>query len=229
MTAPSIARDELLRTVLVRFGSAIVILCFMFFVPAGTLAYWHAWLYLVVLLMPMTGVLVYLLRNDPALLERRMHMRERGTAQRWVIGFSVIWLLLAYVVPGFDYRFGWSHVPVWLVLVADGLVLVGYGIFFLVIRENSYASRVVEVAAGQRVIDTGPYAVVRHPMYVGVLLMYIFSPLALGSYWAMLSSVLMVALLLVRIYHEEAVLSRELEGYPAYMQKVRYRLLPGVW
>ena len=228
MTAPSIAHGELLRTVLVRFGSAIVILCFMFFVSAGTLAYWHAWLYLIILLTPMTAVLVYLMRNDPALLERRMHTRERGNTQRWMIGFSIIWLLLAYLVPGFDYRFGWSHVPIWLVVVADGLVLVGYGIFFLVIRENSYASRVVEVAAGQRVIDTGPYAIVRHPMYVGILLMYIFSPLALGSYWAMFSSVLMVVLLIVRIYHEEAVLSRELAGYPAYMQKVRYRLVPGV-
>ena len=229
MTAPSIAHGELLRTVLARFGSAIVILCFMFFVSAGTLAYWHAWLYLIILLTPMTAVLVYLMRNDPALLERRMHTRERGNTQRWMIGFSIIWLLLAYLVPGFDYRFGWSHVPIWLVVVADGLVLVGYGIFFLVIRENSYASRVVEVAAGQRVIDTGPYAIVRHPMYVGILLMYIFSPLALGSYWAMFSSVLMVVLLIVRIYHEEAVLSRELAGYPAYMQKVRYRLVPGVW
>jgi protein-S-isoprenylcysteine O-methyltransferase Ste14 len=223
------SRRTLLKMVLLRFGSAFLVMSIMFFVPAGTLRYWQAWLYMAVLLVPMLGVLVWLVRNDPALLERRMHMRERGNGQKPEIVLSIIWLLIAFVVPGFDYRFGWSNVPVWLVLVADCIVLGGYGIFFLVLRENSYASRVVEVVEGQQVIDSGPYAVVRHPMYVGVLLMFVFSPLALGSYWAMLSSVLMVYLLVRRIHREEAMLAVELEGYPTYMRRVRYRMIPGVW
>lgn len=229
MATRHLSRTDLLRTVLVRFGGLLLVLGIMLFLPAGTLAYWHAWLYLAILLTPMAGVLAWLLRNDPALLERRMHTRERGHIPQLELWLSIVWVGAAFLVPGFDFRFDWSDVPVWLVLVACGLVLIGYGIFFLVLRENSYASRVVEVAEGQRVIDTGPYAIVRHPMYVGVLLMYVFSPLALGSYWAMLSGVLMFYLLVKRILREEKMLAAELEGYSAYKNKVRYRLLPGVW
>jgi len=229
MATRHLSRTDLLRTVLVRFGGLLLVLGIMLFLPAGTLAYWHAWLYLAILLTPMAGVLAWLLRNDPALLERRMHTRERGHIPQLELWLSIVWVGAAFLVPGFDFRFDWSDVPVWLVLVACGLVLVGYGIFFLVLRENSYASRVVEVAEGQRVIDTGPYAIVRHPMYVGVLLMYVFSPLALGSYWAMLSGVLMFYLLVKRILREEKMLAAELEGYSAYKNEVRYRLLPGVW
>jgi protein-S-isoprenylcysteine O-methyltransferase Ste14 len=223
------SQDDLRRAVLVRYLGGLVALCLFFFVPAGSIAYWQAWLYLAVLFIPMAAVLVYLLRHDPALLERRMRVREREQQQRRIIGLSLVWYVLVYLIPSLDFRFSWSAVPVWLVLLSNLLVLLSYGFFFLVMKENSYASRVIEVSAGQSVIDTGPYAVVRHPMYLAVGLLFLVSPLALGSYWAVLPGLMIVAILVARIRNEEAVLLRDLPGYPAYMQKVRYRLLPGVW
>ena len=199
------------------------------FIPAGTLAYWEAWLYLAVILIPFAFVVVYLFRHSPELLARRMHTREKETTQSRVIWLSLFYFLLIFILPGLDHRFGWSDVPMWLVLAADGIVLAGYGIIVLVFRENRYASRVVEVAQGQQVIDTGPYAVVRHPMYVGTLLMYFLTPLALGSYWALLPATLILPLLIVRIRNEETVLTRDLVGYAAYMQRTRYRLVPYIW
>ena len=201
----------------------------MFFLPAGTLAYWEAWVYMATLLVPMLLVLVYLLRNDPELLERRMRTRETQAVQRLIIKISYLYYLLTFLLPGFDRRFGWSDVPIWVVLVADTLVVLGFGVFFLVLRENRYASRIIEVEEGQSIISSGPYTVVRHPMYLGVSLLYTATPLALGSFWALIPSVMIVPLLAARIRTEESVLLRELEGYAEYSQQTRYRLLPGVW
>jgi protein-S-isoprenylcysteine O-methyltransferase Ste14 len=201
----------------------------MFFLPAGTFAYWEAWVYLTVLLIPMVLVLIYLLRNDPELLERRMRMREKESEQKLIIKISYLYFFFVFLLPGFDKRLGWSNVPVAVVIVADVLVLVGYGMFFLALRENRYASRIIEVEKEQKVISSGPYAIVRHPMYVGVSLLYIFSPLALGSYWATIPSLLIIPLLVARIRNEESVLGRELKGYKEYMQKTKYRLIPGIW
>jgi protein-S-isoprenylcysteine O-methyltransferase Ste14 len=215
--------------VLTRFGVGVAALQAMFLLSAGTLAYWEAWVYLSIFVVPMIFVLVYLLKYDPGLLERRMRMREKESEQKQIAVFAILYFLLAFLLPGFDKRFGWSHVPVGVVLAADALVLLGYSLFFLVLRENSYASRIVEVEQGQRVVSTGPYAVVRHPMYVGVSLMYIASPLALGSYWAVIPSLLIVPILVARIRSEERLLGRELMGYKEYAQRTRYRLVPGVW
>ncbi len=229
MNSSQTSQGELIRIVLVRFLGAILVLSAMFFLPAGTLAYREAWVYLAILFIPMLFVLIYLLKNDPALLARRMKMREREAEQKLIIKLSYIPFLLAFVLPGFDKRFGWSNVPVGVVILTDILVLLGYGIVFLVFRENRYASRVIEVEQGQTVISSGPYALVRHPMYLGSLLLYILSPLALGSYWAMLPAILIIPIIVARIRNEERVLERELTGYQAYMQKTRYRLIPGVW
>ena len=229
MTTSTLSRSTLTRLVLSRYLMAFIVLAAMFFIPAGTLAYWEAWLYLAILFIPMFFVGLWLLKNDPELLERRMRFREKETTQKRVINFSLIWFLLAFVLPGFDYRFGWSNVPVWVVLAAALLVLLGYFMVFWVFRENSYASRVIEVAQGQKVIDTGPYALVRHPMYAGSIILYVFSPLALGSWWAMIPALPIIPVLIVRLLNEEEILLRDLPGYAAYRQKVRYRLLPGVW
>jgi protein-S-isoprenylcysteine O-methyltransferase Ste14 len=211
-----LSRKQLLRLVLLRFGLGFLILGAMFFIPAGTLKYWEAWAWLAALIIPMFVILVYLMRNDPALLERRM---------RTLIVFGV-----AFIIPGLDFRFGWSHVPLWLELLSLLLVEMGYVYILRVFRENSYASRVVEVSQGQKVIDTGPYAFVRHPMYLGAIVLYAATPLALGSYWALLVVWLMIPILtILRIPNEEEVLKRELPGYAEYMQKVRYRLVPGIW
>lgn len=186
-------------------------------------------MYLATLLLPMLGSTVYLFKNDPDLLERRMRMREKEGAQRKIIGVLAIYFLLAFTLPGLDVRFGWSNVPPLVSILADGLVFTGYMITFWVLTVNSFLSRVVEVDVQQTVVTTGPYAIVRHPMYFGVALLYIASPLALGSYWAVLPALMIIPLLAARIRNEEEVLLRELVGYAEYRQTVKYRLLPRVW
>jgi len=228
MNDRQLTRAELLRMVVVRFGLGFIVLGAMFFLPAGTLGYWQAWTWLAVVCVPMLFVLGYLLRNDPALLERRMRTREKEQGQGLIVKLGWVWLL-ALLVPGFDYRFGWSHVPTALVLAAAGAVLLGYVGFFLVLRENSYASRVVEVDEQQKVIASGPYALVRHPMYAAIIVLWAFTPLVLGSYWAVIPGLLIIPILVARIINEEQVLVRDLAGYREYMQKTRYRLIPGVW
>jgi protein-S-isoprenylcysteine O-methyltransferase Ste14 len=201
----------------------------IFFIPAGSLAYWQAWLYLVVLFTPLCFVVVYLLKNEPDLLERRMHFKEPEKEQQIIIKSSYLSFFLAYILPGFDFRFGWSSVPVWLVILSTILVLAGYLFVVYVFRENRYASRVVEVDKEQTVISTGPYALVRHPMYFGVAVMYLFSPLALGSYWAVIPALFTIPVLVFRLLNEEKVLERDLAGYAEYQAKVKYHLFPGVW
>ena len=223
------SKSELLKLVFSRLFVAFPVLMAMLFLPAGTFAYWEAWVYLAVLIVPMSFVLVYLLKHAPGLLERRMRLKEKEPAQRLILVVGFFCFFFAYLLPGFDKRFAWSQVPEVVVIVADLIVLFGYGIVFLVFRENPYASRVIEVEPGQKVISSGLYAVIRHPMYLGESLMFIFSPLALGSYWAMIPALGIVLLLVARIRNEEQVMMRELEGYPEYMQRTVYRLIPGIW
>ena len=220
---------KLLVEVVLRFGLSFVVLGVLIFVPAGTLRYWQAWMYLVTLFVPMTAGLSYLVRSDPGLLERRMRKHEKEPAQRRLV--RLLWLVsfATYVVPGLDQRFGWSRVPAAASIAADALVLAGYSLILRVFRENTFASRVVEVERGQRVIKTGPYAIVRHPMYLGAVLIFLPTPLALGSYWASIPALLLVPLLVQRIRNEEEVLSRDLPGYREYVGQVRSRLLPRVW
>ena len=220
---------KLLLGVALRIGLGIPFIALIIILPAGTWNYWQGWVYLATLVLPMLVATVYLFKNDPALLERRMRMREKESAQQKIIGFLALYFLLAFTLPGFDVRLGWSNVPPLVSILADGLVFVGYMITFWVLTVNSFLSRVVEVAAEQKVVTTGPYAIVRHPMYFGVALLYIASPLALGSYWAILPALMILPLLALRIRNEEEVLLRELAGYAEYRQKVKYRLLPGVW
>ena len=224
-----LSRSELIRVVVVRFLGSIIVTFVLFFLPAGAFLYWEAWVYLAILFGPMTFVLFYLLKNEPGLLARRMRMREKEAEQKLIVKLSYIPFLFAFILPGFDYRFGWSNVPVGVVIAAEILVLLGYGIVFLVFRENRYASRIIEVEQGQTVISSGPYGLVRHPMYTGSILLYVFSPLALGSYWAMIPAVLIIPFIVARIRNEEKVLEKELNGYEEYRQKVRYRLIPGIW
>jgi protein-S-isoprenylcysteine O-methyltransferase Ste14 len=222
-------RSELIKMVLIRVVIFIPALMLIFFLPAGSFAYWQGWVYMAILFIPMLFVLNFLLKNNPQLLERRMRMKEKESVQKLIVMISTTVFLLAFIIPGFDYRFGWSHVPLAVVIVSVLLVLIGYYIVFLVFKENTFTSRIVEVEKGQQVISTGPYAVVRHPMYIGVILMYGFSPLALGSWWALIPGLLVIPVLVLRILNEEALLSRDLPGYTEYMQKVPWRLVPNVW
>ncbi len=223
------ARNALARKVYTRVGLAVPVLWAILFLPAGTLAYWEAWLYLAVLLIPMFVVFGYLLQHDPELLERRVQWREKETTQRHIINLSLLYFLLVFMLPGLDRRWGWSDVSWPVVLAADLVVMLGYSLFILVLRENRYAARTIRVEEGQRVISSGPYAIVRHPMYLGALLMYLASPVALGSYWALGPALLIVPILVARIVNEERVLERDLKGYPEYEQVTKYRLVPGIW
>ena len=226
----SVNLKQLRVTVLVRLLAAIVLLGLMFCLPAGTIQYWQAWAYIAILIVPASVVMVHLLRKDPELLARRMKTKEKEREQKKIVRLSYVFFFLAFLIPGFDRRYGWSDVPLVIVVVADIVVLLGYLIFVLVLRENRYASRVIEVAEGQKVVSTGPYAVVRHPMYLANLLIYVFSPLALGSFWATPVLTLGTILMLVhRIRNEEEVLAEKLDGYREFVQRTRFRLIPGVW
>jgi len=220
---------HLARRVAAQIVVSIVLLAAMLFIPAGTLRYWQAWIYLAILFVPMSLISRYLFTHDPELLERRMRMKEKEPEQRRIIALGWAYFLLLFLLPGFDRRFGWSSVDAVAAIVADLVVVLGYVLFVMVLKENRYASRIIEVEPGQRVVTTGPYAVVRHPMYLAVLLMCTFSPLALGSSWAMLLTPLLIILLVARIDNEEHLLLRDLAGYREYCQQVKYRLLPGIW
>jgi protein-S-isoprenylcysteine O-methyltransferase Ste14 len=224
-----ISKSKLTVVVFIRLLTGIIALAGMFFLTAGTFAYPEAWLYMSTLFIPMFFVFIYLIKNDPDLLARRMKMKEKEKEQKLIIKISYIPFLIAFLLPGFDNRFEWSNVPEAVVIFADILVLISYGIFFLVLKENPYASRIVEVESEQTVITSGPYAKVRHPMYSVVLSMYILSPIALGSYWAIIPMILIIPVIVARILNEEKVLVRDLNGYKEYMQKTRYRLIPGIW
>jgi protein-S-isoprenylcysteine O-methyltransferase Ste14 len=220
---------DLIKTVILRAGLGLPILALIIILPAGKWDYWQGWMYLFTLYIPMFFIFSYLLKNDTALLERRMRMREKEAAQQKIIALSYLYFLVAFVMPGLDVRFGWSNVPPLVSIIADVFVFAGYMGFLWVLVTNSFLSRVVEVDANQRVISSGPYAIVRHPMYAAVSIMYIASPLALGSYWAVLPAALIVPLLIARIRNEEQVLRRELPGYGEYAQTVCFRLIPGIW
>lgn len=219
----------LIKGAILRVGLGLPLIALVIILPAGTWAYWQGWMWMVTLLVPMFFIIPYFLIKDPALLERRMRMREKEAAQQKIMALSYLYFLVAFILPGLDVRFGWSNVPPTVSIIADIFVLAGYMTFVWVLTVNSYLSRTVQVDAGQKVVSTGPYGIVRHPMYAGVTVMYLASPLALGSYWGILPAALVIPLLAARLLNEEQVLLRDLPGYAEYRQKVKYRLLPGIW
>ena len=213
----------------IRFILIFPVLGLMFFLPAGTLNYWQAWVYIFIVAVPAFFLGRYLYKHDRALLERRMRMKERLKGQKFIVALSLPLFMAAFIIPGLDFRFGWSEMPLAVIVVSEALMLSGYLLVALVFKVNTYTSRIIEVEKGQKVITTGPYAVVRHPMYVGVLTFYIFSPLALGSWWAVIPALLIIPVIIARIKGEEKELLENLEGYRDYTARTRYRLLPGIW
>ncbi len=204
----------------------------LLFVCAGTLRYWHAYIYLSLFFALSAVITLDLLRRDPALLQRRMKggpTAEGRPLQRLIMLGASFGFVSLLVIPALDFRYGWSSVPVTGVVIGDVLFAVGFGFIGRVYRENTYTSATIEVTEGQRLIDTGPYAVVRHPMYASGLLYLIGTPLALGSYWGFLGFAFMLPFLVWRLLDEEDLLTRELPGYAAYQARVRYRLIPGLW
>jgi len=209
--------------------AALAVVGLVLFLPAGTLDYWQAWAYMIVMFVPALFVIIYFLIKDTEFMERRLRTKEKEPAQKLVQIAGGAIFIIGFLLPGLDRRFGWSSVPPELSILADVIVFLGYMLVFWVFRVNSYASRTVQVEKGQKVISTGPYSVIRHPMYLGVLAMYLATPIALGSYWAVFPFLLIIPLFAFRIGNEEEVLRRGLAGYKEYCRKVKYRLVPGIW
>ncbi len=204
----------------------------MLFWPAGTFSYWQAWVFLVVFALSTLIPSLYLLRTNPAALERRMRtgpVAETRPVQKAVIVVAFLSLVALIVVSVLDHRYGWSPVPAAISLVGDVLVAVGLGISMLVVIQNGYAASTITVESGQKLVSTGLYALVRHPMYTGTIIMMLGVPLALGSYWGLVFVIPGVLGLAVRIRDEEELLEQELRGYSEYEQQVHYRLVPYVW
>jgi protein-S-isoprenylcysteine O-methyltransferase Ste14 len=217
------------------FGGLIELLIVMaaiIFLPAWTLYYWQGWIVVAVFFACALAVTVYLMKNDPKLLERRVNAgvgAEQEKSQNIIQAFAAVAFIALFVVSALDHRFGWSTVPPYLVALGDILIVVGFYLVFLVFKENTFASGTIEVGAEQCVISTGPYALVRHPMYVGALVMLVGVPLALGSLWGLLAIIPMTVVLVARLLDEEKFLTRNLAGYCEYQSKVRHRLLPLIW
>lgn len=210
----------------------VIVMGVILFSAAGTVHYWEAWIYLAVFTIVSVLTTIYLIRHDPDLLQRRMRggpTAETRPVQRLIMIFTSLAFLGLLVVPGLDRRLRGSTVPAYTVITGDFLVAIGFYFIFRVYRENTYTSATIEVADNQRVIDTGPYALVRHPMYASALLYLFGTPLALGSYWGLVPFVFVIPFLAWRLFDEERMLTNELEGYSEYQQRVRYRLVPGVW
>jgi protein-S-isoprenylcysteine O-methyltransferase Ste14 len=204
----------------------------LLFPPAWTLRYWQAWVYWLIYAAMVVAGTHYFLKHDPKLVERRLAVgpgAERETTQKIIMTVALACFILSLIIPGIDHRLHWSAVPPWLVLLGNAGVVLGYAVIFIVVRENSFAAATIRVESEQPVISSGPYAIVRHPMYSGALLMLGITPLALGSYWGLLMVVPIFAALAWRLLDEERFLTRNLPGYADYCQRVRFRLIPGIW
>ena len=225
----SIDLTELRRTLIIRGIMILFLTSLILFLPAGTLNYVEAWIWIAMWFIPALFVVRHFLKTDPNFLAHRMKVKEKEKEQRSIQQFGFLVFIISFLIPGLDKRYGWSSVPIEIVIVSDIMVFVSYLIVIRVFKENRYASRVIEVQSHQKVIETGPYSVMRHPMYVGSLLMFFFTPPALGSYWALIFSLLYLIMIVARIIGEEKILLKELNGYEEYTHKVRFRLIPGVW
>ena len=220
---------KLILNALIKFIFGIILLGAPLFLVAWTFEYPGAWLLLCLLFIPMLilGTVLYI--KAPDLLTKRLSGKEKQKTQRGVVALSGLMFPLGLIISALDFRFGWSHVPLWLVIFASVLFLLGYGGYAEVMRENTYLSRTVEVQEGQKVISTGLYGIVRHPMYLATLFMFIPMPLILGSFWGVIPFLLYPIIITVRILNEERVLTEELSGYAEYKTKVKWRLIPFIW
>jgi protein-S-isoprenylcysteine O-methyltransferase Ste14 len=210
----------------------IVIMGLLFFLPAGTFKFWQAWIYLIIFGTSSLLITLFLMKKDVELLKRRIKAgsaAENERSQKIIQAFAQLIFIGIMIIPGFDHRYAWSDVPVYLVITGDVFAALGFFIVFLVFKENSFTSAIIEIAENQKVISTGPYKFVRHPMYSGALLLLVFTPLALGSFWSFPFVIFMIMIIIYRLLDEEKFLSKNLAGYEAYCQKTRYRLIPGIW
>jgi len=212
-----------------KFFAGLLLISLLLFVPAGTLRYWNAWLLIGILFVPMFAAGLVMMAVNPDLLKKRLNAKEEEPEQKLVIFFSGIMFLAAFILAGLNFRFGWTTLPAWAVWLAAALFLAAYLMYAEVLRENTYLSRTVEVQKDQKVIDTGLYGVVRHPMYSATLILFLSMGLVLGSPVSFAVLLLYIPIISMRITNEEKVLEEGLEGYAAYRQKVKYKVIPWIW
>ena len=220
---------KLLISALTKYLAGILLMGLLLFLPAGTLNYPGGWLFCGLLFVPMFLLGVVLFIKAPDLLAKRLRSKENRTEQKQVVGLSALMFVGGFVLAGLDFRFGWTSVPTWIVIIASILLLGSYGLYAEVMRENAWLSRTIEVQEGQTVVDTGLYGIVRHPMYAVTTLLFLSMPLVLDSWIAFAVFLIYPALMVKRIKNEEALLEAELPGYRDYQRKVRYRMIPFLW
>ncbi|MBQ3210594.1 MAG: isoprenylcysteine carboxylmethyltransferase family protein [Oscillospiraceae bacterium] len=220
---------KLLANALIKFISGFLLVAALLFLPAGTWAYPNAWLFIALLFIPMLTLGVWLYLKAPELLKKRVGGREKERTQKAVVAVSGLAFVLSFVLCALDFRFGWTELPDWLVVSSAVIQLASYGLYAAVMKQNAYLSRTVEIQQGQKLVDTGLYGIVRHPMYTATVLMFLAMPLVLGSWIGFGIMLVYPAVIVSRIKNEEKVLSDGLEGYEEYKLKVRYRLLPFIW
>jgi len=220
---------KLLLSALTKYIMGLLLVGVMLFLPAGGFDYGYGWLFIGLLFIPMLILGIVLLIKSPHLLQKRLDAKEKENTQKGVVAVSGLLFVAGFVVAGLDHRFGWSYVPVWVVILASVILLISYALYGEVMRENAYLSRTIEVQEGQKVVDTGLYGIVRHPMYAVTVWLFLSIPLVLGSLWSLLCFAPYLVVIVVRILNEEKVLEAELAGYTDYQRRVKYRLFPFVW
>ena len=220
---------KLLFSALTKFILGLTLVSALLFLPAGSFFYPNAWLFISLLFIPMLILGVVLFIKAPALLEKRLNAKEKEKTQKGVVALSTLLFLTGFIVAGLDFRFDWSQIPLWGVIIASAVLLVSYALYAEVMRENAYLSRTIEVQEDQKVIDTGLYGIVRHPMYAVTIWLFLAIPVVLGSLWSLLCFLPYVAVIAIRIQNEEKVLEAELSGYAEYKKRVKYRILPFIW
>ena len=214
---------------LTKFVFGLLLVGLLLFLPAGTFAYWQAWLFIGILFVPMFIAGIVLIVRQPELLRKRLDAKEQQQEQKWVVALSGLMFIAVFVVAGLSRRFGWYMLPDWAVFVATVVFLAAYALYAEVMRENVWLSRTIEVQHNQQVVSTGLYGIVRHPMYAATLLLFLSMPLVLGSPWSFAIMLLYIPIIALRIRNEEQVLERELKGYTEYKQHVKYKLIPFIW
>ena len=222
-------KNNLLLQSLKKFIAGFIVIGILLFLPAGTLNYWNAWLFIAVLFGPMLVLGIVMLFRSPALLEKRLDAKEKVDEQKWVVALSGIMFLVAFVVAGLNFRYSWHSLPDYMIWIGAAVFLLSYLIYAEVMRENAFLSRTIEIQESQKVIDTGLYGIVRHPMYSATLIMFLSIPLILGSLIAFVIMLSYIPIIAIRMRSEEEILEKGLKGYKEYKQKVRYKVIPFVW
>lgn len=220
---------KLLMRASFKYISGVLLVFLLLFIPAGTLRFWNAWLFMAIIFIPILIVGIFLILKNPELLRKRLNSNEKETEQKSVLLLSVVMFIGGFIVAGLDFRFNWLKVPFPFSIVAAVIFICSYLLYIEVMRENAYLSRTIEVQENQRVIDTGLYGFVRHPMYLSTLLLFLSIPLILGSIFSFLIFLIYPAIIVKRIINEEEVLERGLKGYESYKRRVKYRLIPFIW